>query len=712
MADVLVRDEGSVIMLTPKSEKAKAWVDENLGLESWQWLGPSFAVEWRYAPDIVQGMMGDGLDVIPECHEVTDDDKKWLSELGITASKKAAAPVAQAAPAAEEATPQQAVTPAVKGLGGVAIALPAESEEKEKHTVLPELPNSRYHMADNRDVAAYWDSASFDTRQEIVRSSILRSVHPVHEMVGKGPKQFTDEEAYEIAGTPWKQLTIGIKMELIAIVQNYMGYGTEDLGDTVPEFDDQTKAELSSMGIIAKMARGGWKRISMSTVQSDDDRFTITIIDATRRKKWFLLKDLESGESYEERTMTDAKKKALSIRGDDSQQEEIDPHEDEEEPSTHSDNYADHQYCETCGECTTCNLRPCTAEGGEHKVSTSQIPNRTAKLAVEETMATPIQGTKTSKDEMNVCKGCGAKRGIVTGTGGLCSSCRDKETKKSSWARLRQVAAEEPKEADAAIAELAEALGTMADSLNNLRTNLDLVEAPKTASIKVRVQAARKYAAKFRQIAEEAPEVMADALSEVYHSLDEVAGAVETLAENMGIELSLTPAEAAFGEEGKEELGGEWGPEEPESGAEPKVVDEPKFEEAEKELESPKAAPAEEKLDEEIGKEAGSIEFVTDRDEQGDPQAPVLAAKKKKELPDFLKKKKDEKDGKDEKKEKKADGSAAFVSDHDNNAKPEAPAKTEAPEAQGETEVGKAAAIAARREQTRQRIAKRHGIQL
>jgi hypothetical protein len=64
--------------------------------------------------------------------------------------------------------------------------------------------------------------------------------------------------------------------------------------------------------------------------------------------------------------MTDAKKKALSIRGDDSQQEEIDPHEDEEEPSTHSDNYADHQYCETCGECTTCNLRPCTAEGGEH----------------------------------------------------------------------------------------------------------------------------------------------------------------------------------------------------------------------------------------------------------------------------------------------------------------------------------------------------------
>jgi hypothetical protein len=41
MADVLVRNEGSVVMLTPKSVEAKAWVDENLGLESWQWLGDS-----------------------------------------------------------------------------------------------------------------------------------------------------------------------------------------------------------------------------------------------------------------------------------------------------------------------------------------------------------------------------------------------------------------------------------------------------------------------------------------------------------------------------------------------------------------------------------------------------------------------------------------------------------------------------------------------
>jgi hypothetical protein len=639
-------------------------------------------------------MINDGLEVIPESHEVTDEDKQWLSRLGITASRKIA--TEPQVNLRQDTTPNTpnipgAAAPSLlnKGQRSVEEAMALEDQSattKEKHTILPELPNSMLHMtADNRDVEAYWDSASFDTRQEISRRSTLQIPRPEHggTLLGKQPQQYSDAEVYQIAGTPWKRLTIGIKMQLIQIVQNYMGYGTEDLGNTVPEFDENTKAEFQRMGIsAAKMARGGWKRISMSTVQSDDDRFTITIVDATRRKKWFLLKDLQTGESYEERTMTEAKKKALSIRGD---KEEADPYEDEGEPTTpNHDEFSDHEYCEDCGECTTCNLRPCTANGGEHKTpvktATTKTPNRTAKKAVEEiTMATP----KVSKT---------------------------KEAS-SKWARLRQVAVEEPKEADGAIAELAEALGTMADSLNNLRTNLDLVEAPKTASIKIRIQAARKYAARFRQIAEEAPEVVADALSEVYHSLDDVAGAVETLAENLGIELSLTPAEEAFGEEGKEELSGEWGPEEPESGAEPKV-DEAKFEEGEKELESPEAAPAEEKLDEEIEKEAGSIEFTTDRDEEGEPKAPVLAAKKK-ELPDFLKKKKDEKDGKEDdgkKKEKKADGSAGFVTDRDHDAKPEAPAKTEAPEAQGESEGNKAAA--ARREATRQRIAKRHGIEL
>ena len=96
----------------------------------------------------------------------------------------------------------------------------------------------------------------------------------------------------------------------------------EDWRGETPQFHGDDKAYLQSWGVMAKLARGGWKRISMSTVQSDDSRFTITIIDPTRRGKWFLLKDLETGESYEEHTMTDAKKKALEIRGDEPVEEE------------------------------------------------------------------------------------------------------------------------------------------------------------------------------------------------------------------------------------------------------------------------------------------------------------------------------------------------------------------------------------------------------
>lgn len=87
MADVLVRNEGTVVLLTPRSDEAREWVDENLGLESWQWVGDSFAVEWRFAPNVVDGMIGDGLEVIPESHEITDEDLLWLAELHITATK-------------------------------------------------------------------------------------------------------------------------------------------------------------------------------------------------------------------------------------------------------------------------------------------------------------------------------------------------------------------------------------------------------------------------------------------------------------------------------------------------------------------------------------------------------------------------------------------------------------------------------------------------
>ena len=106
MADVLVRNEGTVVLLTPKSVEARAWVDENLGLEAWQWLGDSFAVEWRYAPNVVDGMIGDGLEVIPESHEITDEDLQWLAELHITATKTVAEPQVNLGQETEPDTPE------------------------------------------------------------------------------------------------------------------------------------------------------------------------------------------------------------------------------------------------------------------------------------------------------------------------------------------------------------------------------------------------------------------------------------------------------------------------------------------------------------------------------------------------------------------------------------------------------------------------------
>jgi hypothetical protein len=81
-----------------------------------------------------------------------------------------------------------------------------------------------------------------------------------------------------------------------------------------PEQEKHTVPPELPNALFHMAGRGGWNRISMSTVQSDDKRFTITHIDATRRNDWFLLKDLESGDQHEMRTMTEAKRKAKRLR--------------------------------------------------------------------------------------------------------------------------------------------------------------------------------------------------------------------------------------------------------------------------------------------------------------------------------------------------------------------------------------------------------------
>lgn len=59
--DFEVENHGTIVMVRPVSEAAKAWVAENVGLESWQWFGDAFGCEPRMAGALVEGMLDDGL---------------------------------------------------------------------------------------------------------------------------------------------------------------------------------------------------------------------------------------------------------------------------------------------------------------------------------------------------------------------------------------------------------------------------------------------------------------------------------------------------------------------------------------------------------------------------------------------------------------------------------------------------------------------------
>jgi hypothetical protein len=189
------------------------------------------------------------------------------------------------------------------------------------------------------------------------------------------------------------------------------------------------------------------------------------------------------------------------------------------------------------------------------------------------------------------------------------------------YARLRQVAAEEPKEVDTALNELAEALGHMADALTGMRSRLDLIRAPKTAKMSERIAAARKYATAFRRYAEESPEIIGDALSEVYQALDQVGLGVENLADQMGVELSLEGAPESDIVEEQEETGmSDTGAKTDKGFSEFIDKQKDKPEEDKEASDEPEEAP--EKDDEEVKEASGSDMFITDRDKAGKPEAP------------------------------------------------------------------------------------------
>jgi hypothetical protein len=193
-----------------------------------------------------------------------------------------------------------------------------------------------------------------------------------------------------------------------------------------------------------------------------------------------------------------------------------------------------------------------------------------------------------------------------------------KQEKTAQYAKMRETA-KAPAKFAKVLDELVAKTARQADSMEALRHNLGLARIAKDAPAKVRVAAAKNYGKKFIRVAEEQPDILADALQQAYKGLDEQAAAMEIAAEALGIDLGATPAEKAFTDEGKHEL--ELGEDKGEAVAESEGPD---FE-AEEETEAEAEAEPADKPEEEKEAAAGSDAFSTDRDPSGNPKAPQKA---------------------------------------------------------------------------------------
>ena len=62
MSDFHLADHGSVVLLTPRTDAARDWVEDNLP-DDVQMLGNGIAIEGRYVGDILTGIECDGLEI-------------------------------------------------------------------------------------------------------------------------------------------------------------------------------------------------------------------------------------------------------------------------------------------------------------------------------------------------------------------------------------------------------------------------------------------------------------------------------------------------------------------------------------------------------------------------------------------------------------------------------------------------------------------------
>lgn len=63
MADFAIHNEGSVFLFVPLTEAAIEFTEETIQPEPWQYFGPAFAVDHRYAYDLAERLQDDGFEI-------------------------------------------------------------------------------------------------------------------------------------------------------------------------------------------------------------------------------------------------------------------------------------------------------------------------------------------------------------------------------------------------------------------------------------------------------------------------------------------------------------------------------------------------------------------------------------------------------------------------------------------------------------------------
>lgn len=63
MTDFSLYLDGSIAVLTPQTPAARVWIAAKLAAEDWQWFGSGIAIEPRYLPAILDGIMADSLTI-------------------------------------------------------------------------------------------------------------------------------------------------------------------------------------------------------------------------------------------------------------------------------------------------------------------------------------------------------------------------------------------------------------------------------------------------------------------------------------------------------------------------------------------------------------------------------------------------------------------------------------------------------------------------